>query len=138
MRRIVGIITLSLAMTAPYRAADEPVAVRIGTKTFTESVILAEVLARLAESTRAQTETIVLGGTQVVWQALLVGEIDAYVEYTGTLRQEILAGELDADAGRGELIEALAKHGVRMSRSLGFNNTYALAVSRTWADEHRR
>jgi osmoprotectant transport system permease protein len=117
--------------------ADEPTAVRIGAKSFTESVVLAEVLARLAESAGANAETITLGGTPVVWQALLAGEIDAYVEYTGTLREEILSQQVNAASNDlNELAEALVEKGVLMSRPLGFNNTYALAVSRQWAQDH--
>ena len=126
--------------------ADE---IRIGAKAFTESVILAEVLAQLAQPSGCDVETITLGGTPVVWQALINGEIDAYVEYTGTLQQEILKSEWDESprldqeilnleslAGFEQLRTLLAKYGLRMSRPLGFNNTYALAISADWAAAH--
>lgn len=119
---------------APVRA-DDPPHIRIGAKAFTESVILAEVLARLAESAGAEAETVTLGGTPVVWNALLAGEIDAYVEYTGTLREEILSAQSGASSDE-ELAGRLEEHGVLTSQPLGFNNTYALAVSRQWADAH--
>jgi osmoprotectant transport system permease protein len=137
-RLLVILVSCALNLSAGSTCrADEPTAVRIGAKSFTEAVVLAEILARLAESTGATAETITLGGTPVVWQALLAGEIDAYVEYTGTLRQEILAQQLPGGADDvRRLADALAKRGVRMSEPLGFNNTYALAVARRWADEH--
>lgn len=139
MKRLLIIllaIWLTLAAGGVCRA-DDATEVRIGAKSFTESVVLAEVLARLAESAGATAETITLGGTPVVWQALLAGEIDAYVEYTGTLRQEILSQRVSSQStDMRELVDALAEYGVLMSQPLGFNNTYALAVSRHWAEEH--
>jgi osmoprotectant transport system permease protein len=60
----------------------------------------------------------------VLWNALLAGEIDAYPEYTGTIAQEILR----LGDGRDALRAALARHGVNMSRSLGFNDTYAIGM----------
>ena len=54
------------------------------------------------------------------------GEIDVYPEYTGTIAAEIFAKEkLDDDEA---IRKALAKRGVGMSRSLGFNNTYAMGM----------
>ncbi|MCA9111657.1 MAG: ABC transporter permease subunit, partial [Planctomycetaceae bacterium] len=112
--------------------AKEPVQVRIGAKAFTESVVLAEVLAHLAAAADAKAETITLGGTPVVWNALLAGEIDCYVEYTGTLRQEILQDvQLTNDAS---IRTELARRGVVMSQPLGFNNTYALGISSQLAE----
>ena len=68
---------------AAVRAANE---VKVGSKQFTESVILAEVLRDLAADVGAQvTHRQQLGGTPVVWKALLNGDIDAYVDYTGTI-----------------------------------------------------
>ncbi len=108
---------------------DGPV-VRIGSKAFTESVILGDVLAQLAASAGVRAEHGEggrrLGDTGKVWQALLLGEVDAYCEYTGTLTQEILARE--KLKGGDDLKEALAKLKVKMSRSVGFSNNYALGM----------
>ncbi|HEY3245777.1 MAG TPA: glycine betaine ABC transporter substrate-binding protein [Phycisphaerae bacterium] len=107
--------------------AGEPSAVRVGSKKFTESVILGEMATQLAVNAGAQTvHRRELGGTQFLWKALLAGEIDVYPEYTGTIREEILAGR--AAETDEELRAALAAHGVRMSRPLGFNDTYALGM----------
>jgi osmoprotectant transport system permease protein len=111
--------------------AEERGAIQVGSKKFTESVILGEALAHLVrESGREAVHRAELGGTRILWNALLRGEIDAYPEYTGTIRQEILAGRLE---GRS-LSEALATHDIRMSQPLGFNNTYAVGVRRELAD----
>ncbi len=74
--------------------------VRIGSKTFTESVILGEMAAGLVQQAGAQPEHRQgLGGTRILWDALRGGAIDLYPEYTGTLRKEILARQkIDNDA----------------------------------------
>jgi osmoprotectant transport system permease protein len=67
-----------------------------------------------------------LSGTQVAWRALETGAIDAYVEYAGTIRKEILTGQ-DLST-QDALREGLAQRNIRMGRPLGFNNTYALGM----------
>ncbi|HMC66783.1 MAG TPA: glycine betaine ABC transporter substrate-binding protein [Gemmataceae bacterium] len=108
--------------------ALEPIPqVYVGSKAFTESVILGEIAADLARSTGAGVfHHQQLGSTMVVWKALLAAKIHVYVEYTGTISQEILAGGglRDDEAVR----KALAELGIRMSRPLGFNNTYAIGM----------
>ena len=99
----------------------------VGSKSFGESVILGEIAADLARSTGASvTHRRALGGTRLVWDALRAGAIDVYPDYTGTLAEEILAG---ADRTRADWLErALAAQGLVMSRPLGFNDTYAIAL----------
>jgi osmoprotectant transport system permease protein len=106
--------------------------VTVGSKVFTESVILGEVLRHLANHAGSDAEhQRQLGGTRVVWNALLSGDIDAYPEYTGTLLREILVKQnLRTEA---ELIQALAARGLRMTSPLGFNNTYAVGVKQSLA-----
>ncbi|MPY72050.1 MAG: ABC transporter permease subunit [Alphaproteobacteria bacterium] len=108
---------------APAGAA--PVAV--GSKTFTESVILGGLAAQLLRDAGLDAaHRRALGGTRVLWQALLTGEIAAYPDYTGTVRREILAGrDVGTDA---EMRAALAAAGVAATAPLGFNNSYALGV----------
>jgi osmoprotectant transport system permease protein len=101
--------------------------VRIGSKTFTESVILGEIGSQLISEAGAPVIHLrELGGTQILFHALEADELDVYPEYTGTIFGEILSGKKlrDEAALRGEL----ARRGVRMSRSLGFNNTYAIGM----------
>jgi len=108
--------------------------VTVGSKAFTEGVILGEIVTQLARSSgAAAVHRRELGGTQVLWNALLRGEIDIYPEYTGTIREEILAGR---GVGSDEVLRAaLAEHGVRLSRPLGFNNTYALGIRAQLAEQ---
>jgi osmoprotectant transport system permease protein len=104
-----------------------PADVRIGSKAFTESVVLGELIAHVTEGAGGRpVHRKQLGGTEVLWAALVKGEIDVYPEYTGTIAQEILSGEKVTDDAA--MRDALARHGVRMSRSLGFNNTYAIGM----------
>jgi osmoprotectant transport system permease protein len=104
----------------------------VGSKKFTENVILGWMAAQMLEAkgyaTRHQAQ---LGGSRFLWDALVRGDIDAYPEYTGTLLQEILA---DTDVTAATVRDTLARYGVAMSRPLGFNNTYALGMRADHAD----
>jgi len=86
-------------------------------------------LAQLARDAGAgATHRRGLGGTRVLWSALQRGDVDAYVEYTGTLLQELLP-----EASEESLSGVLASNGLTMSRPLGFNNTYALGMKKETA-----
>jgi len=108
--------------------------ITVGSKTFTESVVLGEIIRHLASDSGAQTHySAQLGGTSILWSALLSGEIDIYPEYTGTLMKEILAKEnISTFAG---LKQSLEKKGIRMTNPLGFNNTYAIGVTEKLAQK---
>ena len=129
-RRWLLATTLGLAECILSRSGDPARAatpVMIGSKQFTESVVLGELATALVRTSGSSAEhRSQLGGTQVLWNALVQGEIDLYPEYTGTLEQEILQGE--GVRGEAELRRALASYGVVMSRPLGFNDTYALGM----------
>lgn len=108
--------------------------VRIGSKKFTESVILGEMLRLLVDDAGlGATHYREFGGTRIVFDALVAGEIDTYPEYSGTITGEIFAGRAAAD--HESLKRELAGLGIGMSDSLGFNNTYALALTRERANE---
>lgn len=102
--------------------------ITVGSKKFTENVILGAAAAQLLEQAGfevAYREQ--LGGSRFLFSALLEGEIDAYPEYTGTLVQELLAGAGVRDTANAR--QALEKRGLRMTAPLGFNNTYALGMN---------
>src|SRR5690606_40025269 len=65
-----------------------------------------------------------LGGTRILWRALLEGEIDAYPEYTGTITHELVR-DLPGDAGMDALRARLRELGIGMGDPLGFDNGYA-------------
>ena len=112
--------------------AQEKPKVRVGSKSFTESVILGDLLAHLAADGGAEVEhRSELGGTQVLWKALVAGDIDAYVDYTGTIREELLAEAIRQGTeirSEADMRAAMAKMHVTMSERIGFNNTYALGM----------
>jgi osmoprotectant transport system permease protein len=116
--------------------ARESFDVRIGSKTFVESAIVAEIAAALASASGADVQRrLGLGGSRLLWSALVAGEIDVYPEYTGTLKQEILGGETVSTAA--EIERALAAHGIKASLPLGFGNSYALGMRRDRAEALR-
>jgi osmoprotectant transport system permease protein len=102
--------------------------IRVGSKSFTESYILAEAAAQIIEQVgEARAERRMgLGGTGLTYRALESGAIDLYPEYTGTLARVLLK---EPSLETPEAIRArLAPRGLTVSASLGFTNTYALAV----------
>ncbi len=119
----VAVLLVFVAVACGEDRAD----VRIGSKSFTESVILGEIATHLVRDTGLSVEhRREIVGTRILWQALLAGQLDAYPEYTGTLIQEILAGQsIENDDA---LSEALAEVGIVMVGPLGFNNTYAMGM----------
>ncbi|MEO8847528.1 MAG: glycine betaine ABC transporter substrate-binding protein [Casimicrobiaceae bacterium] len=100
----------------------------VGSKRFTESYILGEILKQTAQSAGEAnaTHSQGLGNTAIVLNALTSGSIDIYAEYTGTIAKEIL--KLDSVPPLAELNAKLAPLGLATSVPLGFNNTYALAM----------
>src|SRR5512134_2653403 len=129
MRALVGVVTLGALLVGAAGAGAAPDGViRVGSKSFTESYILAELAAQIIEQIgEARVERRVgLGGTGLTYRALESGAIDLYPEYTGTLARVLLK---DATLETPEAIrERLASRGLTVTASLGFANTYALAV----------
>lgn len=126
----VGLGLLLVIGFAPTSCKKSDIA--IGSKKFTESVILGELLRLQAKS--QELEAIhyqQLGGTPLVFNALQEGDLDLYPEYTGTLTYEIL--KLDSYDEK-VVTERLDRLGLAMSKPLGFNNTYALGMKRESAE----
>ena len=121
-------VCVALLLSASAALAADDRAIQVGSKAFTESVILGELVNRMAINAGAtanhQRE---FGGTRVLWNALLRGDLDVYPEYTGTIEQEILA-ENNIAHGEAGLRAAVEAEGLRMGRPLGFNNTYAIGM----------
>ncbi|HUP35587.1 MAG TPA: glycine betaine ABC transporter substrate-binding protein [Candidatus Limnocylindria bacterium] len=123
-----GVALGALLMSAAGVGAAPDGVIRVGSKSFTESYILAEVAAQIIEQVgEARAERRVgLGGTGLTYRALESGAIDLYPEYTGTLARVLLKdGSLETPEA---IRERLAPSGLTLSGSLGFANTYALAV----------
>jgi osmoprotectant transport system permease protein len=102
---------------------------RIGSKRFTESYILGEILAHVTGGEHKPG----LGNTGIVLAALKAGAIDLYPEYTGTIAGEIV--RLPPTATLEQLNRALAADGLAAGVPLGFNDTYALAMREERAEQ---
>ncbi|MGX6444176.1 ABC transporter permease/substrate-binding protein [Neobacillus sp. K501] len=118
-------------------AADKIV---IGSKNFSEQLILGNMLAELIENkTDIEVERkLNLGGSQVAFSALNNGDIDVYVEYTGTGLVNILNQSPQSDPDKVYNYvqkEFNKKYGIELLEPLGFNNTYALAVRQDTAEQ---
>ncbi len=112
---------------------DRPL--RIGAKTFTEQYVLSEILAiQIERETDSSTTTVQSLGSTVAFDALVAGDIDAYVDYSGTIWATLMhRGEAPDD--RSEVLSEVRdwlerEHGVVVAAALGFENTYALAMRR--------
>jgi osmoprotectant transport system permease protein len=128
---ILILMTLGLAATV-VRAAS-PTRIRVGSKEFTESVILGEIVTQaLQDAGQQATHLAQLGGTRLVFDALRRGEIDVYPEFTGTLSKEIYAGR--ATSSPDDLRRLLREDGIVMGEPLGYSNNYALAVTHETAE----
>ena len=127
---LAALLAASASAGADVGHAAEPI--RIASKNSNESYLLSEIAAQLLESNGFAVERrFGLGGTLIAFDALVAGEIDLYMEYTGTLSQAIL--KLGHDASREAMNERLKGDGLRLLRPFGFNNTYAIAVRREQA-----
>ncbi len=129
---IKALLLAALFNTTLSHAADEPL--RVGSKRFTESYILAEVLAQTAAPHMAAPPVVRqgLGNTAIVYEALRSGGIDLYAEYTGTIALEILKSDKPMD--RAAMNAALAPFGLGVAVPFGFNDGYALAMRADRAD----
>jgi osmoprotectant transport system permease protein len=109
----------------------------IGAKNFSEQYVLAELMAGRLEKAGAKVSRREDLGSAVAYRALAAGEIDAYVDYSGTLWTSVL-GRTD-NPGREAVLKGLteqlkAKDGVVVLGGLGFENAYALAMKRREAE----
>jgi osmoprotectant transport system permease protein len=110
----------------------------VGAKNFSEQYILAELMAGRLERQGATVQRRVNLGSAVAYRALAAGEIDAYVDYTGTLWANVL--NRTDNPGRTAVLDGLrqelkARDGVVLLAPLGFENAYALAMRRDRAEQ---
>jgi osmoprotectant transport system substrate-binding protein len=105
----------------------------IGSKNFTEQVILGEMLSQHLEAKTGLhvEQRFYLAGTYICHQALLAGRIDAYVEYTGTALIAILKQRPESDPGSvydKVKREYASRFDLEVMDPLGFNNTFAIVI----------
>ena len=137
--RVGAALVAVLLIVAASLVARRPAAIVVGSKNFTEQIILGELLAQTIEraaSLRVERR-LNLGGTFICDRALAAGDIDLYVEYTGTALTAIFGQPVvgDRQAALERVREAYARSGRTLLDPLGFNNTFAILVR---GDEARR
>ncbi|HLZ74417.1 ABC transporter permease/substrate-binding protein [Phenylobacterium sp.] len=129
----VGVLLagVALAVTPLAVGLDRTQAYTVGAKNFSEQYILAELMAQRIETAGAQVSRKEDLGSAVAYRALAAGEIDAYVDYSGTLWTNALNRK--DNPGRAEVLKQLTaelkrRDGVTVLGSLGFENAYALTM----------
>ena len=129
--RLLWLLLLWLAAMLPAQAAET---LHVGSKRFTESYILGELLSRTATAGSSPAEHLQgLGNTAIVFAALKAGSIDLYPEYLGTIDAEILKHTTPASIDM--INRELAPLGLGVAVPLGFSNTYALAMKQSTAQQ---
>ena len=123
----------SLLLTTAGCRARRGESVVVGSKNFTEQIVLAELFAQQIEahSTLHVERRVNLGGTMLCHQALVAGKIDVYPEYTGTALTAVLNEPPQNDPSavfHRVQVEYRARFGVEVMPPLGFNNTFAMVV----------
>jgi glycine betaine/choline ABC-type transport system substrate-binding protein/ABC-type proline/glycine betaine transport system permease subunit len=113
----------------------------IGSKNFNEQLILGNMLAELIEkNTDIEVDRrLNLGGTSIAFDALKAGELDMYVEYTGTGLVNIMGQPSVSDPDKAYSLVGdyfNENYGITWLKPLGFNNTYTLAVRKDTADKY--
>jgi osmoprotectant transport system permease protein len=140
----VGTLALAVALATSGLAARRASGVIVvGSKNFTEQVLLGELVAQAIERDTGLpvTRRLNLGGTLICDRALVTGDIDAYVEYTGTALTAVFHQPVAADpsAVLATVRDLYAKSGRTVLAPLGFNNTFAILVrGRDARSEHLR
>ena len=128
----VGLLVGIVVAVLPLASFGKPASYVVGAKNFSEQYILAELMADRLEhagGTGSRKEDL---GSAVAYRALAAGELDVYVDYTGTLWTNVLNHQ--DNPGRQAVLDGLttelkARDGVTVLGSLGFENAYAFAMN---------
>lgn len=136
MKRLVSISLCFYLMWATFNVVAQTNIEKelvIGSKNFTENIILAEIATQLVRAIEIDvSHKSNLGGSRILWTALQTGEIAAYPEYTGTLNKEIFS---DKKIETFSQLEKILEHlDVGITGKLGFNNTYVIGMLERVAD----
>jgi osmoprotectant transport system permease protein len=141
IRRILaGALLLIVGTAVAAAGAIRPAGLsyKVGAKNFSEQFILAELIGKRLEQEGASVRRTEGLGSAIAWRALVSGEIDVYVDYSGTLWSNVM-GRKDVPARSDMLAEISrwmkAEHGVEVLGSLGFENAYAMVMTNRRARE---
>lgn len=136
---VLALIIVTVVGLSMFKTKEETIVV--GSKNYTEQLILGNIVADLIEgNTDIKVEKqLNLGGTSVAFAAIQSGDLDMYVEYTGTGLVNILNQESINDPEKAYDIvkeQFKEKYGLDWLQPLGFNNTYALAIRKDTAKKY--
>ncbi len=138
IRNIATLVTISAMMLSATSCGGNNDVIQITHKNFTEQRLLGQLLSVYLEDKGYETKVQELGGTMLCFNAVDKGEVDMYIEYTGTLygaileQDEILSPEDTYNYVKTQVDE---QYGITVLDSLGFNNTYVLSVTKETAEE---
>ena len=128
-----GLVVYTAVTLAAPLLTTRSCAIVIGSKTFTEQYILSALLAEWIDEATGRTTTLMQSlGSIVAFDALAAGDIDVYVDYSGTLWANEM-GRGHVTASRGDVLTGVEQflrreHGITLAATLGFENAYALAM----------
>ena len=132
-------VGLLLVVAGVSSMRGDAAAIRVGSKNFTEQIVLGEIVAQTIERDAhvAVERRLNLGGTFICDRAIRAGDIDVYVEYTGTADTAIFKSPVDTDPARvfARVRQRYAAAGLTLLAPLGFENTFAILVR---GDDARR
>ena len=138
-KRFIAIVLVAVVFGSCTNESEDASPVVIGSKNFTESVILGELLAQVVERAGCEVDRkLNMGGTFVADRAMRTGSLDAYVEYSGTALTAIFDRK---PTGNREAVERIIANeyqraGLVWGPALGFENTFAMIVRAESAQEH--
>lgn len=133
--KIVSVIIVITVTVTTFMSvfSNEKETITIGSKNFTEQLILGNMYADLVEeNTDYNVERkLNLGGSSVAFEALKSNELDMYVDYTGTLLMNVMGEDIikDSDKAYKHIQDTMTKkYDLKLLDPIGFNNTYTLAM----------
>ena len=129
---VTGVVAIIAVAAAMVLAGGSTAAIRVGSKNFTEQIVLGEIVAQRIEQRtgRPVERRLNLGGTFICDRAIRAGDIDVYVEYTGTAHTAIFHEPASTEPGRvfETVRRRYADAGLTLLDPLGFENTFAILV----------
>ncbi len=138
IRNTAAILTTATLLLSATSCGGSDDVIQITHKNFTEQRLMGQLLSVYLEDKGFETKVSELGGTMLCFNALDKGEVDMYIEYTGTLygaifkQEEILSPE---DTYNYVKTQAEEQYDITALDPLGFNNAYVLSVTKETAEE---
>ena len=138
--RSISIILTLTALTVLPSCGEKEVAVKLGSKNFTEQFIVSNIIGQFLESksVKVNTDMLGLGSTSLVHQAIINGEIDLYCEYTGTGLTTILKEPIIVDPDecyQRVKTEYKSKFDLVWFKPLGYSSTWVLVMRKDQAEQ---